>query len=466
MPASRSRHAAFAVVVSFSLVVSVVPAVAAAGPQLPLPDTMAAVGDSITQAASTGGSLGADYPQNSWSTGWSASVNSHHSRLLALGAQVTAHNLSVSGAKMVDLAGQMTRAAAVQPDYLTVLIGGNDVCTPTVDSMTSESDFSAQFTAAMSALRATSPATNVYVVSIPRVMGLWELFHNNWWARLIWSAGGVCQSLLANPTSTNQADVDRRATVDARNRAFNAILANVCAQFQPCHWDGNAAFNTAFTASDVSGDYFHPSTSGQAKLAAVSWAAGYAWPQPNQAPVASFTHACSGLTCTFDDTSTDADGTIVARSWSIGGSEDPKQHTFAASGTYSVALTVTDDDGATATASQSITVSAAPPPTMRIADLSATRTRVNSTTWRATVTIQVTTPAGAPVPGAIVTGSWTVGAPDTCTTSTSGSCSVVSDNLNRSNTRSVTFTVTGATHATYVYAPTANLESSITVSRP
>ncbi|HEY4634263.1 MAG TPA: hypothetical protein VIH00_10130, partial [Candidatus Limnocylindrales bacterium] len=39
---------------------------AAAAPTPQLPATMAAVGDSITQAASSAGSLGVDAPQNSW----------------------------------------------------------------------------------------------------------------------------------------------------------------------------------------------------------------------------------------------------------------------------------------------------------------------------------------------------------------------------------------------------------------
>ena len=60
---------------------------------LPFPASMAAVGDSITQAASSAGALGTDAPQNSWSTGTSASVNSHFLRLLALNAAAGAHNV-------------------------------------------------------------------------------------------------------------------------------------------------------------------------------------------------------------------------------------------------------------------------------------------------------------------------------------------------------------------------------------
>ena len=276
-----TRRFWLALLVAAAFLIGLVPAAAAATP--PLPASIAAVGDSITQAASTGGSLGADYPQNSWSTGTNTAVNSHYLRLLALNSAISGrnYNRSVSGAKMVDLNGQMQNVVALQPDYLTVLIGGNDLCTDTAPGMTSVSAFRTQFEAAMATLAAGSPNTNIYVSSIPNVYHLWELFKGDFWARFIWSVGNICQSLLANPTSTTQTDVARRAAVAQRNVDFNTQLAQVCAAYIHCRWDGNAAFNTVFTTSDAAGDYFHPSISGQAKLASVSWAASY-W--PNGAP--------------------------------------------------------------------------------------------------------------------------------------------------------------------------------------
>jgi lysophospholipase L1-like esterase len=242
------------------------------------PNSMASTGDSITQAYNTGFIPFTDNPSASWSTGIDSTVNSHYSRLLVLNPAISGHvyNDSRSGARMVDLNGQMATVVGQHVEYVTVLMGGNDVCQPTVAQMTSVDDFRAQFTAAMTTVSSGSPAAKVYVVSIPNVYQLWSSLKDNATARFVWSIFGICQSMLANPLSTSKRDVRRRDQVLQREIKFNTVLEQVCGHYPQCRFDGNATFNFAFPASDVSTrDYFHPSLAGQRDLAAGTWSAGF-----------------------------------------------------------------------------------------------------------------------------------------------------------------------------------------------
>jgi lysophospholipase L1-like esterase len=242
-----------------------------------LPGSMASTGDSITRAFNTSWFPFIDAPANSWSTGTSSTVNSHYRRILALNPAISGRNYNdaVSGAQMLDLAGQMQTVAGRNVGYVTVLMGGNDVCRDSEAQMTSVQAFHDQFAAAMNVISTSPSQPLVYVVSIPNVYNLWAVLKDNASARTAWSLYNVCQSMLANPQSMAQADVDRRARVAQRDADFNAQLASVCAFYPRCRFDGNAVFNTPFTAADIgTRDYFHPSVAGQAKLASVSWQAG------------------------------------------------------------------------------------------------------------------------------------------------------------------------------------------------
>jgi PKD repeat protein len=80
----------------------------------------------------------------------------------------------------------------------------------------------------------------------------------------------------------------------------------------------------------------------------------------NNPPTANFSFTSSGLTATFADSSTDSDGTITSRSWNFGdgstSTATSPSHTYAAAGTYSVQLTVTDNGGATNSVTKSVVV--------------------------------------------------------------------------------------------------------------
>ncbi len=83
----------------------------------------------------------------------------------------------------------------------------------------------------------------------------------------------------------------------------------------------------------------------------------------NEAPVASFIASCDGLTCSFDaSASSDSDGSIAQYSWQFGDGRtalsSTVQNSYAQDGTYTVTLTVEDDQGAQSSASQTVVVEA------------------------------------------------------------------------------------------------------------
>ena len=83
----------------------------------------------------------------------------------------------------------------------------------------------------------------------------------------------------------------------------------------------------------------------------------------NQSPTASFSASSSGLTASFDGTgSGDPDGSISSYAWDFGdgstGTGANPTRTYAADGTYSVKLTVTDNGGATGSTTKAVTVAA------------------------------------------------------------------------------------------------------------
>jgi lysophospholipase L1-like esterase len=263
-----------AVILFAAALVAVSPGLAAASSP-PLPGSMAAIGDSISQAADACCWYG-NHPANSWSTGYASwdPVVSHYERILAVKPAIYGHNYndSVSGATMNDAPAQAAMAVQQQAKYVTILMGANDLCTSSTATMTSVDTFTSEFKHTLATLETGLPATaHIFVASIPNLFRLWQLYHANSLAEFTWSTARICQSLL----STSDTDADRQAVVN-RETAFNQVLAQQCAQFANCRFDQDAVFNYSFSASDVSKlDYFHPSLSGQAALANVTWGASW-----------------------------------------------------------------------------------------------------------------------------------------------------------------------------------------------
>ncbi|MDJ1130614.1 SGNH/GDSL hydrolase family protein [Streptomyces iconiensis] len=229
------------------------------------PDSLAAVGDSITRGFDAC-SVFADCTEVSWATGSEAGVDSLARRLLD-DPKSKSWNYAVSGAVIADLPQQMRKAAAVDPDMVTVMSGANDACRPTVGQMTPVEEFRSSFREALRVLRTEQPGTQVYVSSVPDLKRLWQQGKKSAIGQRVWSLG-ICQSMLKDPGAKDPASQERRQSVYDRVVAYNSVLKQECAKDLRCRYDNGAVFQYRFTGKELSNwDWFHPSRAGQRSLA-------------------------------------------------------------------------------------------------------------------------------------------------------------------------------------------------------
>jgi lysophospholipase L1-like esterase len=263
----RTALVGLALLVAFFSLVAPTPAIAE-----PLPKRIAAVGDSITTATDVawccvdpnGGN-----PQYSWSTGTDPAVYSHYQRLLAARGRPpsAALNAAVPGADSSDLAAQFAQVSAFGADYVTVLMGGNDICW----SPTPLDVFRQRVETAFANYFAAAPAARVFVSSIPNIYRLWTVLRTDPLAQLTWNAFNVCPEMLSASATEEQ-----RLALLQLEMNFNDVLASTCGRYAGCRWDGYATFTYPFQRSDVSTvDYFHPSIQGQNTLATITWNVSY-----------------------------------------------------------------------------------------------------------------------------------------------------------------------------------------------
>ncbi|MEJ2207204.1 MAG: PKD domain-containing protein, partial [Gemmatimonadota bacterium] len=100
---------------------------------------------------------------------------------------------------------------------------------------------------------------------------------------------------------------------------------------------------------------------------------------PNLPPVADFSADATDLSVAFTDLSTDPDGSVISWYWRFGDGDvsfvGSPVHVYAEAGTYSVTLTVVDNQGASDSEVKSVTVTA-PGPTIELTGRRRGRNRV------------------------------------------------------------------------------------------
>lgn len=274
---AATRTRAIAAVAALAL--AVVSLGIASAQAMAYPNSMDALGDSITRAYNTCSTSFIDCPENSWATGENKAVDSYYLRLLEKNKGISGHNYNdaVSGSKMEGLNAQAEKAVTRKVELVGILMGNNDACTSSISTMTSVATFEKDFKQALTTLTTGLPSVAIKVGSLANAYRLWEIFHTNSSAVSTWNTLKICQSLLANPTSTEPADVTRREQFRTREEEYDKVLGSVCEAYTQCKFDKDAGYKSLFGTSDVTTrDYFHPSIEGQALIASVAWTAlGY-----------------------------------------------------------------------------------------------------------------------------------------------------------------------------------------------
>lgn len=237
------------------------------------PTSIAALGDSITTGACTDSTCGNRF-DNSWSTGTNPAVDSDFLRLRAIFKNrhpnlVRAYNFATSAfVTMADLETQARQAVAHKAEYVTIEIGENDLCGGT-PLATFRSGLERGL-AVLSKLPPTRIPRKILLLSIENLAGHWRVLQSDPTALKAFRAGrGLDCGLGATVTAA------QLSQVEARTRALNRILAQVCSEHPLCLYDAGTYFRLPLRAGYFSpADYQHLSLAGQRALAAAEWKVG------------------------------------------------------------------------------------------------------------------------------------------------------------------------------------------------
>lgn len=264
----KRRFSCFTVVLGFNILLS---AHASAATDT---FTIVALGDSITKAFNAEHYFG-DSPEVSWSTGTKVTTGflSHLERLQKVFPQkkVSGFNYAVTGAVVRDLDSQVKRANAKKPDYVTVIIGANDICRWSANYQGQLDEFTEHLKTTLDSLVTANPKVKITMSALPDVYRLWQLSKDTASCRKAWNFIGLCKGLLASDLSNAQ-----RTAFKERWDHANSNMASVAAMFPQNIKFSDAVATYAFDKDQISSnDCFHPSTKGQSVLAQKTWEEGW-----------------------------------------------------------------------------------------------------------------------------------------------------------------------------------------------
>lgn len=282
-----------------------------------LPGSLAAAGDSITQAFAADCScntnffcllclLGGDQPEHSWFDGSSSNVFSVHDRYLTIDGSISASkSAAADGSEMRGASNNFIEQAnailtqSPLPDHVEVALGGNDLCNRDCidparcsNPVYTDDEWRESVRAGLDALVGGLPdGATIYILGVPRVQDLYSAGLDKQQqvsgvdCEGVWSDYNICNlATQSGESAYGETVTDRLAGIAERQQRYNEILREeaqaynsntigqnprlieVLADYVDESTDSVGTYQ--FSAADIDGgDCFHPSIQGQSTIA-------------------------------------------------------------------------------------------------------------------------------------------------------------------------------------------------------
>jgi hypothetical protein len=262
----------FAAMAMVGLSASAAPAVGTQIAAPAYPDSIAVIGHSFATGEGVSGPR-AFRIRNSWITGDVPAVQSLYSRILARNPAIRGNkfNLALGGADVAAMLLQARKAVTIKPAPELVVVQGidHDIICDTV----SHKPFEVAFARVLDVLATGLPDARIFVTSqfgsVPTYIKALTLKQRINQRDRISPATGRCSFLDA----AGAAFPPGVAYLEAVIHRYEAAVAAACKAVATCRYDGGAFGRIVERPEYISWDVIHLAAPGQAKSAAVAWAA-------------------------------------------------------------------------------------------------------------------------------------------------------------------------------------------------
>lgn len=223
----------------------------------------------------------------SWSTGSDDSniVYSHFERLLEGQPNLEAYNFAISGARSSALKFQVDALLEMQEregelfDYVTIMMGANDLISPSLEKMTPALEYVANLEDALRRILQKNPKAWILLVGLPDIFSVFESTKDIV-VEKIWKREFTCdevrKNIYGNYPIFHPEDKKTYRAVKALMQSYREGMLSLADRIQKEFPESRVkAIRELYPQQNpkkaMSIDCFHPSEWGQAELAELSW---------------------------------------------------------------------------------------------------------------------------------------------------------------------------------------------------